>query len=163
MFRPCLKRLFTGFVGNTVELDLSLRLDSSKDKPTDLSTMAMKTNLKVVRWYQKHSILSSLWVYSCDLSFVTLGMCVCVCEYNYARIISQMLVFIHKSRHFTGLLAALPWPLHNDLSCLCMHASCSPLKLYLLLPFASLLCPVTPNRLPLLCALKGSRLLLFLF
>ena len=165
MFRPCLKWLFTGFGGNTVELDLSLRLDLSKGKPTDLSTMTMKTNLKIVRWYQKHGILSTLWVYSCDLSFVTLGVCVCVCvcEYNYAGIISQMLVFIHTSHHFTGLLAALPWPLYNDLSCLYMHASCFPLKLYLLLPFASLICLVTPNRLPLMYALKESRLLLFLF
>ena len=163
MFRPCLKWLFTGFWGNTVDLDLSLRLDLSKGKPTDLSTMTMKTNLKIVRWYQKHSILSTLWVCSCDLSFVTLGVCVCVCEYNYAGIISQMLVFIHMSHHFTGLLAALPWPLYNDLSCLYMPASCFPLKLYLLLPCASLLYLVTPNRLPLICALKESRLLLFLF
>lgn len=135
MFRPSLKWLFTGFGGNAVKLDLSLRLDLSKDKPTDLSTMTMKTKLKIVRRYQKHDILSTLWLYSCDLLFVTLGMCVCVCEYNCAGIISQMLVFMHKSHRCTGLLAALLWILYKDSSRPYAHAPCFPLKLYLLLPF----------------------------
>lgn len=163
MFRPCLKWLFTGFGGNAVELDLSLRLDLSKDKPTDLSTMTMKTKLKIVRRYQEHDILSTLWVYSCDLVFVTLGMCVRVCEYNYAGIISQMLVFIHKSHHFAGLLAALLWLLYNDLSSLYTHAPCFPPKLCLLLPLASSLLTATPSTLPRMCTLKESRQLLFLF
>lgn len=103
--------------------------------------MAMKTNLKVVRWYQN---IASYLHSECIAVIFHLSLWVCACvfvEYNYAKEQFPRCWFSSTNPvTLTGLLAALPWPLHNDLSCLCMHASCSPLKLYLLLPFASLLC-----------------------